>query len=108
MTQPEPQHSPLKIVEIDEEGWAAFKKLEGEQRREYSKSPDAVRDHEAWLYAPMAADDEWGSVSEATEEDWVEPVIVPNPDQIPWDDLYDWSLENTIDETTKNSPESEL
>lgn len=104
MTHPEPPPSSLKIVEIDEEGWAAFKKMKGEQRREYSQSQDAVRDHESWVNAPMANDGDWGSIP---EDEWVEPVIAPNPNEIPWDQLYDWSLENTLDDTNQHSPDHE-
>ena len=39
MSSNQPIHPPLKIVEIDEEGWAAFKRMEGEQRREYAQRP---------------------------------------------------------------------
>lgn len=39
----------------------------------------------------MAHDDQWGSIQ---SDEWVEPRIIPNPDQPPWENLYDWSLEN--------------
>ena len=55
MNQPQ---KPLKIVEIDDEGWAAFKKMEGEQRQEYAQSQEAIHDHTAWVNSPMAEDDE--------------------------------------------------
>jgi hypothetical protein len=104
MSSNQPIHPPLKIVEIDDEGWAAFKRVEGEQRREYAQSTEAIRDHEAWVNAPMADDEDWGSIP---EEDWVEPVIAPNPNEIPWDQLYDWSLENTEDDTNQHSLDPE-
>ncbi|MFT3991208.1 MAG: hypothetical protein QM680_07340 [Luteolibacter sp.] len=84
-------HAPLKIVEINDEEWAAFKRMEAAQRLEYALSEEAIRDHEAWVNAPMASDDEWGSIPEEEEAELREPVIIPNPDQIPYDELVDFS-----------------
>lgn len=89
----------LRIAEIDDEGWAAFKKMEGEQRQEYAQSHEAILDHNAWVNSPMAEDDEWESVP---TDEWVEPQIVPNPHGIPWELLYDWSLERTKDDDREN------
>ena len=87
-------HPPLTIIEVDDEGWAEFKKMEGEQRREYAQSAAAVHDHEAWVNAPMAEDDDWGSIPEEEQEELREPKIIPNPLQIPYDQLVDFSEEN--------------
>ena len=104
MSNQQPKHTPLKIVEIDDEGWAAFKALEAQHRREYAASPEAVADHQAWVNAPMADDEDWGSIP---DDDWLEPLIAPNPNEIPWDQLYDWSLEKTSDDTNQQSPDNE-
>lgn len=81
----------LRIVEVGEEGWAEFKKLEADQRSAYAKSEEAKRDHEAWVNAPMAKDEDWGST--AAEDHWSDPVIIYAHDQVKSSDSYNWALE---------------
>lgn len=84
-----PDTTPFQIVEIDDQGWAAFKALEARQRREYAASPEAIIDHQAWVNAPMADDESWGSIPAKDKE----AVMIPSPTQIPWNMRYDWALE---------------
>ena len=81
---------PFCIVEVDDEGWAAFKAMEAQHRREYASSPEAVADHEAWVNAPPVPDDQWGSSPTTGGE----PPFLPSPTHIPWQERYDWALEN--------------
>lgn len=85
------ENTPFRIVEVDDEGWAAFKALEAQHRREYAASPEAVADHEAWVKAPPVSDSEWGSIS--PKESY--PVIIPSQNQIPWAQRYDWASEKS-------------
>lgn len=87
-------HKPFRIVEIDDERWAAFKALEAQHRREYSQSPEAVADHEAWINAPMPKEPKWRSISPEEQAELKWPEIIPNPNQPPWAELYDWALES--------------
>lgn len=73
--------------------------MEGTQRQEYAQSQEAIHDHTAWVNSPLAEDDEWGSVP---SDEWVEPQIVPNQHEIPWEQLYDWSLERTKNDDREN------
>jgi len=88
MNTPDP--TPFQIVEIDDEGWAAFKALEARHRREYAASPEAIADHQAWVNAPMPADDSWGSIppKEKAELDW--PEMIPHPSQPSLNQLKDF------------------
>lgn len=83
-------NTPFRIIEVDDEGWAAFKALEAKHRREYAASPEAVADHETWVNAPPVSDQEWGSIPPKETE----PTILPNQNQIPWEQRYDWASEN--------------
>jgi hypothetical protein len=85
-----PDSTPFRIVEIDDQGWAAFKALEARQRREYAASPEAVADHEAWVNAPMADDSSWGSIpaKEKSELNW--PEMISHPSQPALDHLKDF------------------
>jgi len=71
MKNPVPE--PCRIIEIDDAGWEAFKQLEAKERREYSLSGEARKDHEEWVNAPMAEDDQWGSSKDGA---WVEPRTI--------------------------------
>ena len=42
----------------------------------------------------MADDEDWGSIPEEELEELREPMIIPNPLQIPYDQLVDFSEEN--------------
>lgn len=84
-----PNQPPLKITEVDDEGWAAFKREEAEHRQEYASSELAKKDHEAWLHTKPAGDDEWGSIPAEEAENLHWPKIIPNPMQIPLDELVD-------------------
>lgn len=79
----------FSIVEVDDEGWAAFKALEAEHRREYAASAQAVADHEAWVNAPEGSDRDWCSIQAKTRE----PTVFPSATQLPWESLHDWALE---------------
>ena len=81
----------FQIVEVGEDGWAEFKKLESDQRAEYAKSEEAKRDHEAWVNAPMAQDGDWGATG--PQDDWSDPVIVHAHDQVTSSNSYNWELE---------------
>ena len=82
----------FSIIEVDDEGWAAFKALEAEQRREYATSAQAVEDHEAWVNAPIGSDRDWRSIQAETRE----PRAVPSATQLPWESLHDWALEKNV------------
>ena len=77
------------IVEVDDEGWAAFKALEAEHRREYAASAQAVVDHEAWVNAPVGSDQDWSSAPTQVRD----PRTVPSATLLPWERLHDWALE---------------
>jgi len=79
----------FSIVEVDDEGWAAFKALEAEHRREYAASAQAVADHEVWVNAPEGSDHDWCYV-QAEER---EAIALPSSTQLPWERLHDWALE---------------
>lgn len=92
--EPEPQHTPFHIVEVDDDGWAAFKALEAQHRREYAASPEAVADHEAWVNSPMPKEPRWQSIPPEEQAALKWPKIIPSPTQLPWEELYDWSQKN--------------
>ncbi len=81
----------FRIVEVGEEGWAEFKKLEADQRATYAKSEEAKRDHEAWVNAPMARDEDWGSIP---TPGYQEPVRRPAHPLIPHSQRMDWAGES--------------
>ena len=78
----------FRIVEVDEEGWAEFKKLEADQRAAYAVSEEAKRDHEAWVNAPMARDEDWGAIP---ARKYQEPVRRPAHPLIPHSQRADWA-----------------
>ena len=80
----------FRIIEVDEEGWAEFKKLEADQRAAYAVSEEAKRDHEAWVNAPMARDEDWGST--VSQDNWSDPVIVYAHGQVKSSNSYNWEL----------------
>ena len=55
--------SRFRIIEVGEEGWAEFKKLEADQRTANAESEEAKLDHKASVNAPMAQDDERASTT---------------------------------------------
>lgn len=86
--------TPFRIVEVDDEGWAAFKALEAQHRREYAVSPEAVADHKAWVNTPMPKEPRWRSISPEEQAELKWPEIIPSPTQLPWAELYDWAQES--------------
>ncbi|WAC19559.1 hypothetical protein OVA24_20250 [Luteolibacter sp. SL250] len=82
------------MIEVDAGGWAAFKALEAVQRKAYSVSEEARLDHGKWVVAKPSGNG-WQS---APEWSIAEPRIVPNPHELKWEDLYDWSLEPPADD----------
>jgi hypothetical protein len=89
MNTPDP--TPFHIVEIDDDGWAAFKELEAQHRREYAASAEAIADHQAWVNAPIASDENWSSLPEKEKK----VVIIPSRTNLPWHMRYDWALEKS-------------
>lgn len=85
-----PDSSPFRIVEVDDEGWAAFKALEAQHRREYAASAEAVADHQAWVNAPMADDASWGSIPAKEKDNLAWPEMIPHPTQPALDQLKDF------------------
>lgn len=81
----------FSIVEVDDEGWAAFKALEAEHRREYAASALAVADHEAWVNAPLPHDARWESIPSAEQDRLNWPVMIPHPSQPPLGNLKDFT-----------------
>lgn len=88
LSKPSPQEN-FRVVEVDDEGWAAFKALKAQHRREYAVSSEAIADHQAWVSAPMPLESSWGSIPSRVRE----ITIIPSPSHIPWENRYDWALE---------------
>lgn len=81
----------FSIVEVDDEGWAAFKALEAEHRREYAASAQAVADHEAWVNAPMPLETRWKSIPSDEQNSLAWPTMLAHPSQPPLDKLKDFA-----------------
>jgi hypothetical protein len=81
----------FSIVEVDDEGWAAFKALEAEHRREYAASAQAMVDHEAWVNAPVPGETRWKSIPSDEQTSLAWPRMIPHPSQPPFDQLRDFA-----------------
>ena len=85
-TDPQPA---LMVTEVGDAKWRkVFKEIKTNQRLAYAQSKNAVREHQAWVNVDSS--DDWGSIPADELAGLHGPVIIPNPKQIPYENLVDW------------------